>query len=215
MAEGLASIQIFKSRIRPAGEGGGVCYEFTAGPARDFEAWIYRVRGQMARAWFCGWLPSIDQEVAKLNLSPDLVKRIRHVNDSVQLIEKLVIQGRNTAIELGNVSQKTKAGYLMSVEERAEIEAYGKKLLEIEELINRVVQVEPELRCLTKWYQQLMHNLEGTSVAQMAKETVHAFDLMGEGIELISAYTRKTLEISKPKAVDSNIRSIRSKDLNS
>ncbi len=213
--DSLKSIQLFKSRIRPANEGGGVCYEFVAGQPREFEAWMYRVRGQMARAWFCGWLPSIEQEVAKLTLSPELVKRIRSVNDSVQVIEKLAIQGRNVALELSQCAQKSKTGYLMSVEDRDLIEEHGKKLLEVEALIARVIQVEPELRCLLRWYQQMMHNLDGQTVAQMAKETMQAFDLMTEGLELVSAYTKRTLDQAKPKSVTSNIRPIRDQDLNS
>ena len=102
----------------------------------------------------------------------------------------------------------------MTVEDRDAIETSGKKLLEVEALFSRVVQVEPELRCLLKWYQQLIHNLEGTTVAAMAKETVHAFDLVSEGVELLNMYTKKTLEIAKPKAVETNVHSIRSKNLN-
>jgi hypothetical protein len=169
----------------------------------------------MARAWFCGWLPSIDQEVAKLNLSPALIKRIRSVNDSILMIEKLALQGRSTAVELSQVAQRNKSGYLMSIEDRDLIEDYGKKLLEVEALISRVTQVEPELRCLLKWYQQMMHNLEATTVAGMAKETVHAFDLMGEGVDLLTAYTRKTLDVAKPKAVTTNVRAIKAQEFNS
>lgn len=215
LSDAIPTLQIFKSRIRPVNEGGGVCYEVVAGQTRDYEAWIYRVRGQMARAWFCGWLPSIDQEVAKLNLSPDLIKKIRAVNESIQMLEKLALQGRSTAVELGQLAQKNKSGYLMSIEDRDLIEDYGKRLLEVESLINRVVQVQPELRCLLRWYQQMMHNLESPTVAGMAKETVHAFDLMSEGVELLSAYTRKTLEIAKPKAVNTHVRSIHNRDLSS
>jgi hypothetical protein len=67
--------------------------------------------------------------------------------------------------------------------------------------MTRVISVEPELRCLLKWYQQLMHNLQGESIAAMAKETVHGFDLVEEGIELLLVYTKKTLETARPKAV--------------
>jgi hypothetical protein len=215
MSETLPGIQIYKSRIRPANEGGGVCYEMAAGKSFDFEAWIYRVRGQIARAWFCGWLPSIDQEVAKLNLSPDLIKRIRGINESIQVIEKLSLEGKSTAIELLQVSQKTKTGYLMSVEDRESIEVLAKKLLEVEGLIDRVIQVEPELRCLLRWYQQLIHNLAGATLAEMAKETAQAFDLVLEGVDILSAYTRKTLEVARPKAIGATVQPIKAQDLNS
>jgi ADP-heptose:LPS heptosyltransferase len=197
---GLEEVQVYKSRIRPASEGGGVCYERTAGVSREFEAWMYRVRGQMARAWFCGWLPSVDQEVAKLSLNPALIKKIRSVHESIQILEKLAGQGRALAVELHQVASKTR-GHLMSVEERDHIESFGKRILDVEALMSRVIMVEPELRCLLKWYQQLMHNLQGETIAAMAKETVQGFDLLEEGIELISVYTKKTLDTAKPKAV--------------
>jgi ADP-heptose:LPS heptosyltransferase len=202
VTSGLSEIQIYKSRIRPSVEGGGVSFERTAGVTREFEAWMYRVRGQMARAWFCGWLPSVDAEVARLSLNPSLIKKIRGLHESLALLEKLAAQGRGLAVELHQVASKTRS-HLMSVEERDHIESFGKKILDVEALMSRVIMVEPELRCLLKWYQQLMHNLQGESIAAMAKETVQGFDLMEEGIELLLVYTKKTLEIAKPKAVRS------------
>lgn len=197
----LQNTQVFKSRIRAVEEGGGVSYELAAGPAQDFDQWIYRVRGQIARAWFCGWLPSIDQEVQKMNLTPALIKRIRALNDSLLVIEKISREARETAGRLEAVAKRTKAGYLMSIEERAEIEEAGKRLLEIEGLMTRVGQVEPELECMLIWYRQMIHNLKSDTIHGMAKETASAFDLVIEGLDLISAYTGKTLNQAKPKAV--------------
>ena len=202
LVDALIESQIFKSRIRPSNEGGGVCYEQVAGPVQDFEAWIYRVRGQMARAWFCGWLPGVEQEVAKLNLTPALIKRIRALQDSMNVIEKVVREGRETALRLEACGKKSKVGYLMSLDDRNEIEEAGKKLLEVEALILRVAQVEPELGCLLKWYQQMIHNLSSTTISGMARETADAFDLVTEGLDLISAYTKKTLEQARPKAIN-------------
>ena len=200
---GLEEIQIFKSRIRPPLEGGGVRFERVTGKFQEFESWMYQLRGQMARAWFCGWIPSVDDEVARLSLSPELVKRIRGVHESILLFEKLATQGRSLALDLCHASSQIRAGYLMSVDEREKIEDYGKRILEVEELMARVTQVEPELHCLLKWYQQLMHNLQGLTLAEMAKETVQGFDLVAEGIDLLMLYTKKTLEIAKPKAIKS------------
>jgi len=197
----LQNTQVFKSRIRAVEEGGGVSYELAAGPAQDFDQWIYRVRGQIARAWFCGWLPSIDQEVQKMNLTPSLIKRIRALNDSLLVIEKISREARETAGRLEAVAKRTKSGYLMSIEERAEIEEAGKRLLEIEGLMTRVGQVEPELECMLIWYRQMIHNLKSDTIHGMAKETASAFDLVIEGLDLISAYTGKTLNQAKPKAV--------------
>jgi hypothetical protein len=212
LSSALEEVQIFKSRIRPAREGGGVSYERMAGVAQEFEAWIYRVRGQIARGWFCGWLPAVEEEVAKLTLSPVLVRRIRALHDSLLVVQQLVQQGRSTAISLEKLAKNMKAGYLMSVEDRTEIEESGKKLLEIEGLIERVGQVEPELECLVSWYRQMIHNLESESLSGMARETADAFDLVLEGMDLISAYTKKTLELAKPKAVISPSASSRELD---
>jgi hypothetical protein len=128
------------------------------------------------------------------------------------VVQQLVQQGRATAISLEKLAKNMKAGYLMSVEDRTEIEESGKKLLEIEGLIERVVQVEPELDCLLSWYRQMIHNLESDSLSGMARETAEAFDLVFEGMDLISAYTKKTLELAKPKAVVGPSASLRELD---
>jgi hypothetical protein len=202
---GLESSQIFKSRIRAVEEGGGVSYELAAGPAQDFELWMYRVRGQIARAWFCGWLPAVDREVQKMNLTPALIKRIRALNESLQVMEKISREARETAGRLEATAKRAKTGYLMSVEERAEIEEAGKRLLEIEGLMTRMGQVEPELECMLIWYRQMIHNLKSDTIQGMAKETASAFDLLIEGLDLIAAYTGKTLQQAKPKPVGAEL----------
>jgi len=212
LSQALSETQIFKSRIRAANEGGGVSYEQVAGVVQEFEAWIYRVRGQMARGWFCGWLPGVDQEVAKLTLSPKLIRRIRTLHESIEVIQKLLLEGRQTALRLESHAKQMKSGYLMSVEDRAEIEDAGKRLLEIENLIERVGQVEPELSCILGWYRQVIHNLESDTISGMAKETAHAIELSLEGLDLISAYTKKTLELAKPKAISAATGALRELD---
>ncbi len=212
LSSALEEVQIFKSRIRPANEGGGVSYERIAGAVREFEAWMYRVRGQIARGWFCGWLPGVEEEVAKLTLSPELVRKIRALNDSLLVIQQLGTQGRQTALGLEARAKSMKSGYLMSVEDRTEIEESGRKLLEIEELMERVTRVEPELECMVGWYRQVIHNLESSSLSGMARETADAFDLVLEGVDLISAYTRKTLDLAKPKAISLPVSSARELD---
>jgi hypothetical protein len=197
----LPEIQIYKSRIRPANEGGGVCYEQTAGAKREFESWMVRVRGQMARAWFCGWLPSLDQEASRLQLSPALIQKIRGVQDSIRVITQIVSGARGTALELSDLSTRNRVGHLMSVEDREAIETCGRKLLEMEALISRVTRVEPELHCLLQWYRQRVHNLESPTLQGMARETVQALDLVMEGLDLIEAWTGKTLELARPRAV--------------
>jgi hypothetical protein len=195
--------QIFKSRIRPSNEGGGVCYDQTAGVTQEFESWIYRVRGQMARAWFCGWLPEIHDEAKRLALSPALVKRIRGLEDSVKVVDRIVGEARMTAIRLEDIATRNRSTHLMSVEDREGIEECGRKLLEMESLIGRVTRVEPELQGLLLWYRQRVHNLESPTLAGMAKETVQALDLVVEGLDLLIAWTGKTLELARPRAVDS------------
>src|SRR5690606_3333731 len=75
LASQLSKIEVYRSRIRNPAEGGGVSYESALPREMNFEAWVYRLRGQVARAWFCGWVPPIEQEVEKLVLNPALVKR--------------------------------------------------------------------------------------------------------------------------------------------
>jgi len=206
--QALDHLNVYRARIRPSQEGGGVSYEKVAPHIFTFESWMIRVRGQMARAWFCGWLPSIDAEIESMKLSPALIKRIRELQESVRVIEKLSREGKATAADLMKSSENLRSGTVMCVDDRNHIEDCGKKLLEIEALVSRVVGIEPELKCVLKFYQTLMHNLRGTTLVQMAKESVQAFDLMEEGIEIISIYAQKTLDRAKPKAIMQTVQSI-------
>jgi ADP-heptose:LPS heptosyltransferase len=201
LTQGLTETQIYRSRIRTPNEGGGVCYEKISPQAHTFEAWMYRIRGQVARNWFCGWLPPIDEEVARIRLNPALIKKVRELGESIQVMKKLSWEGKAFAKELMTLSEGIKNSHLMSVEDRNQIDEFAHKLLEVEGLMTRVSQVEPELRGMVKWYQQMMHNLNGTNLTQMAKETFHAFELIEEGVELVNLYAQKTLEQAKPKSI--------------
>ena len=197
----LQAVQVYKSRIRAPEEGGGVCYEKIVSTPYCFEAWMVRVRGQMARAWFCGWLPSVESEVAKIQLNPELIKRVRSIQESVAVFIKLSQEGKMISKELRVHAEGIQSTYLMKLEDREIIETHGKKLLEVEALMSRVIQVEPELRAVLKWYQQMMSNLQGDTITAMAIETASIFDLVLEGVELISMYAQKTLSLARPKAV--------------
>jgi hypothetical protein len=194
-------LNVMRSRIRIPQEGGGVTYESVIPAAMNFEAWMSRVRGQMARAWFCGWLPSVETEVNRMPLSPDLIKRVRALRESLVVFERLCAQGKTTAQELSVCAEHIRSGYLMSLEDRDQVDACGKKLAEIEVLMERIVAVEPELACITLIYKVLMHNLNGNELSRLSKETVQAFELLSEGLELMGVYAAATLNRAKPKSV--------------
>jgi ADP-heptose:LPS heptosyltransferase len=194
-------VEIYRSKIRNPQEGGGVLYEMVMNHETSFEEWMFRLRGQVARAWFCGWVPPVEDEVSKLNLNPTLIKRAREIGESLKVIDQLTVEGKVTSKGLSNSLSKIKNHKIMSVEDRDMIEAFGRKLLELEGFLSRVVQVEPELKCFFVWYQHLMHNLSGETLDQMAKETFQAFELVSEGAELIQVYVEKVLARAKPKSI--------------
>lgn len=199
---GLAgAIEVYKSRIRSAQEGGGVSFEPVIESDTTFENWMFRLRGQVARSWFCGWIPPMDSEVEKLKLNPALIKRSREIRESLHIIEQVCTEGKEVSKGLHQVALQIRNPKIMPVEDREAIDSYGKKLIELEGLISRVVQVEKELRCFLVWYQQLMHNLNGETLDQMANETYQAFDLLSDGIVLVGAYVERVLQKAKPKAI--------------
>ncbi len=197
----LEGTEVYRSKIRNPQEGGGVSYELVTKHETTFETWMFRLRGQIARAWFCGWVPSIDEEVSKFQLNPTLIKRAREIRDSLRIIEQVCLEGKATAKDLSLSASSVKNPKIMSVEDREVIEAHGRKLLELEALMSRVVNVESELKCFQIWYQHMMHNLNGETLDQMAKETSQAFDLVSEGAELIHVYVEKVLAKARPKSV--------------
>ena len=198
----LEGTEIYRSKIRSPQEGGGVSYEQVVDKETTFDHWMFKLRGQIARAWFCGWVPPIEAEVAKLHLNPLLIKRSREIKESLEVIEQLCVEGKTTAKALISTLATIKNHKIMSVEDRDAIETHGKKLLEIEGLFSRVVNVEVELKCFYVWYQNLMHNLNGQTLDQMAKETFQAFELVSEGAELVHVYVEKVLSLAKPKPIN-------------
>jgi hypothetical protein len=201
LTSSLSQIEVYKSRIRSSSEGGGVSFESVIHVDPEFENWMYRLRGQLARAWFCGWIPPIEEEVEKLKLTPNLIRHARELKESIQVIERVCVEAKKVSQDLQKVSSTIRNPRIMSIEDRDSIETCAKKLLELESLIARVVQVEKELRCFHVWYQQLMHHLDGETIEKMAIETDQAFDLMMNGANLICSYIEKVLKKAKPKAV--------------
>lgn len=200
------TIRVYRSRIRSPSDGGGVCYERIGSKLQtSFEEWMFRLKGQMARSWFCGWIPHVDSEMKRFHLNPELVKRVRAAKESFAVLQKVSAEGREVSRSLKRLAIQLKQDHLMSVEDRDLIDQHGKKLLEIEALISRVIQVEPELYCFLKWYQQLIANLKGDSIAQMATESEQAFEMIHEGVELLELYAQKTMQSARPKSVESPI----------
>ncbi|MBS1959797.1 MAG: hypothetical protein JST80_10020 [Bdellovibrionales bacterium] len=202
----VSATKIYRSRIRAATEGGGVSYDpVSFDPSQSvlttFDSWMYRIRGQMARSWFCGWIPPVEEETKTFKLNPELIKRIRTMQESLGVLKRIVMEGRDVAKSLTQTSSTVRATYLMSAEDREQIEDFSKKLLDIEVLISRVIHVEPSLRGFLKLYQGIINNLRGETIPEMSAETVHAFDLAFEGMELLEQYTRGTLDLAKPKPV--------------
>jgi ADP-heptose:LPS heptosyltransferase len=200
-----AKTRLFKSRIRPAIEGGGVSYEpqsvTTAFEHTPFSQWMFRIRGQMARAWFCGWNPPVEEESKLFQLNPDLLKHIRKQQESIGVLKQVATEGALVARDLQLAGAHVPASYLMSAEDRDGIETLGRKLLELEGLMGRVARVEPSLECFLRMYQGLIGHLRSDDIAGMASETADAFDLIAEGIALLEQYIRRTLELAKPKSV--------------
>ena len=71
--------RIYKSRIRPTQDGGGVVYESLIGNKIQVHEWSAHVMGQIARAWFCGWAAPLGHELSRDLIGPELIQRLRQL----------------------------------------------------------------------------------------------------------------------------------------
>ena len=94
-----------------------------------------------------------------------------------------------------------KSEKVMKIEARAELQEYGQKLLELDELLHRLGKVHAPLRSFSQMSRVMMHNLRGEKIADIGLQTAEAYRQLGEGVILLRDWIKHTLELSRPRAV--------------
>ncbi len=197
----LTSIAVHRSKIRPSQDGGGVTYEpVTKRPTR-LQDWSAIVMGHIARSWYCGWVPTIGQEITREMISPPLLKNMRELAESTEVLSKICTQAIWVANSLNNRGSMLKSPNLMGIKEKEELQELGQKLLELQTLVDRLGKAQPPLLAFSQMLAIHMHHLRGNHLAEMGKETAVCYKSLSEGVAIFSSWIKYTLDLVKPVAL--------------
>ncbi|MBC7690406.1 MAG: glycosyltransferase family 9 protein [Methylotenera sp.] len=199
----LSHIRIHRSKIRGANDGGGVFYEPMVQRSMELQEWNSHVMGHIARAWYCGWVPPVGQELDRRMLSSGLMQGLRQLNESSEVLMKICAEAERAASTLQQKSAKLPSERIMSVRDRDTLRDLGKKLNDLDQLFERLSQSQAALKPFSQIAKVLMHNLQGQQLADLGRESAESYQLLSQGIVLLRDWVKHTLTLAKPVAVRS------------
>jgi heptosyltransferase-1 len=197
----LDTARIFRSKIRGTQEGGGVYYEPLSGTTFNEKDWMGMVVGHVARAWYCGWVPPIGQELQREKLSPALVQTLRGIDESCIVLQQIYGEAAATATALNKKSSQLKSEKIMGIRDRNEINELYKKLEDLEALVERLGKTQPTLQAFLSMSKVLMHNLRGTQISELGRETAACYRQLNDGVSVLREWLQYSMKLAKPMAV--------------
>jgi len=195
-------IDLKRSRIRPSEEGGGVSYEREIKRPMTSQEWSALVHAQIARLWYCGWTPPVGSELDRSRIRPDLVQEMRALDDSSGVLVRVLGEAVRTAEQFYSKSSGLKSEKLMSLEDRQELEAQGRRLLELQKLVERLARADQHLVLFSTMLTVMLHNLEGDQISEISKETMISFKQLEQGAQLLRSWVTHTLKLARPAVVE-------------
>ena len=200
-SENLKAVEVYRAKIRGADDGGGVIYESLCRRPLDLEKWTAVITEQMGRAWYCGWTPPIGQGIARENIGPDLVKKLRELEESSKVLTQICEEATRLASILHERSENLKSERLMSLEDKSDLNQLSTSLHELDTLLHRLGQTHSPLLAFSQMSQVLMHNLAGAKLVEVAGESVHSYRQLAEGAALMQSWVKHCLALVKPVAL--------------
>ena len=194
-------INLLSSTVRSPDTGGGASYQSINQSALTVKAWFSKVCGQIARQWYCGWVPPVEQEINREQLSPELVKELRESSESLKVLAQILDECLRTSGRLQQKSQRLKSEKLMSLEEREQIQALGNKLKELDALTDRMGRAKPMLAIFPNMQKVMMHNIQGQTISAMAGEAMEVYRMLADGTKTMADMVNHAISLSKPVAV--------------
>jgi ADP-heptose:LPS heptosyltransferase len=210
--ENINELEVYRSKIRPADQGGGLVYESLHTAPISFTKWYAQALSHIAREWYCGWVPPIGQEISRMQITPELIQTLRKIEEGVQILDQIFSECAKTANQLHEKSKNLKSEAIMRTQDRAEIQELGLKLQELEKLIERVGSTQTPLAVFSRFNQILMHNIQGRKIAELAEETAGVYRFLKIGSQSLKQWIEHTVQLARPVAVQpqSNVVQIRS-----
>jgi len=193
--------ELKRARIRPSEEGGGVAYDGDITRPMLTADWLSLVHAQIARQWYCGWTAPVGSELSRASLNPSLLQDLRALEDSSGVLARVLSEAVKTAEQFHSKSAGLKSEKLMSVSDRETLETQGRKLLELQKLVERLAAADSNLALFSAMLTILLHNLEGEQISEISKETVHAFKQLEQGALLMRSWIKHTLQMARPAVV--------------
>jgi hypothetical protein len=209
------SIRVHRSRIRGSNDGGGVVYEPLIERPLSVDGWLGMVNGHIARAWYCGWVPPVGGELKREMISPQLIQRLRELNESTQVLAKICEQAGRSAKDLKDRSSRLRSDKVMGLKDREELRTLGRKLLDLDGLVDRMGRAQPALSGFAQMSKVLMHNLKGDHLADLGQESANCYRQLGEGVAILGDWLKHTIGLARPMAIRSEpVRAEREGDTN-
>lgn len=199
----LTTVDIRRARIRDTESGGGLVYEQLLQRMLPIGEWLSMAFGHMARSWYCGWVPPVGQEIRRERIGPPLIKALRELEDSAKVLEKICSEAQVTSVSLKKRGESLRSDRVMRIQDRQEIQDLAKKLVDLEELMERVGKAQLPLQAFSQMSKVLMHNLSGDHLADLGQESAECYRQLGEGISVLRSWLKHTLELARPMAIRS------------
>lgn len=195
------SVRIYRSKIRSAQEGGGVHYESQLKSQFRLEDWNAMVIGHIARSWYCGWAPPVGQELSRSMMNPQLLKSIRELDESSDVLLKVCEEARKTSLTLKLKSAHLKSERIMKLGDREELKSLGKKIMDLDNLMERLGKTHFPLLPFTRMSKVMMHNLKGTQLTELGTESAESYRLLTDGIKTLREWIKYSMDLAKPTMV--------------
>ncbi|HCM41098.1 MAG: hypothetical protein A2Z97_11010 [Bdellovibrionales bacterium GWB1_52_6] len=198
----LDQISVFRSRIRDVNEGGGVNFEPLCRRPLTAALWSGKVIEQVARSWYCGWTPEIGKDLSREDIGPDLVKVLRELAESAEVLARVCEEANRLAIVMTEKSRNLKSERLMSLQDRTDLHVLSTNLQELDNLIHRLGANHKPLQGFSQMARVLMHNLAGKKLWEIADESAISYRQLADGASLYLSWVNHSLALAKPKALN-------------
>jgi hypothetical protein len=170
----------------------------------NLEEWTAMAMGHVARSWYCGWVPPVGQEIIRESIHPELIQKLRELQDSLEVLSRICDQAVKTATNLRFKSSNLKSHIVMGVRDREELQTLGQTLLDLEDLVDRLAKTHPPILAFSQMSKVLMHHLKGTDLSELGKETAQSYRHIHDGVQVMREWIKYTLELAKPVAIQSS-----------
>lgn len=201
MEDHLARVAVFRSRIRPAQDGGGVTYEPILNRPLLVQDWQSMMMGHIARSWYCGWVPEVEPELQHRILGPQLLQRLRKIEECAGVLRKICEEAKRSAVNIYDSTAHLKSDSIMDLATKQYLNEQSSKLSELDKLMEDVAKQEPTLQAFIHMAKVLMHNLRGTRIYEIARDTELSYGQLIEGVKMLENWIAKTYEFSRPALI--------------